>query len=94
MIRAKVTGWSDSRDADRFEDEDGFEWEYFVDAMDGTIAVQRTDREQAGVFTWELEGEAGWIAVAKDGDHYGVNCTEEFAVSGGEWCLTETLGLD
>lgn len=90
MTTAKVTGWTDSRDAEWFEDEHRYEWAYYVDAADGTIAVNRADGRKAGIFTWDSESEdSGSIALCQDGDTYGVNCDGEFIVVDGEWTVSD-----
>ena len=86
MIIAKVTGWTDAMNADQFEDEHGFTWKTAYDAIDGTIAVERTDGHQTGIFSWhEGTDDIGDIAYASDGATYGVNCSDEFIAHNGEW---------
>ncbi len=93
-MRAKVIGWTDGGAARRFQDEHGNHWHCFTDAADGTIAVNRVSGDTgeepngcgAGVFVWWPDAEDhGTIDVAEEGAFYGVNCTEEYIVRGGEW---------
>lgn len=86
MINAYVIGWTDGKSAEVIEDEHGFEWSVVVDALDGTIAVDRRDGLKAGIFTWTSEArESGCIAYAEEGATYGINSSEDFIVSNGEW---------
>ncbi len=88
-MNAKVIGWTDGGNAELFEDEHGGEWKYAVDAMDGTIAVERTDGSKAGIFSWDIAGATGTINECEDGATYGVNSTEDHIVENGEWVDNE-----
>jgi hypothetical protein len=94
---AKVVGWADSGAAELFLDEYGDYWRYAVDAMDGTVAVERVDyascepNGRAGEFVWGHEEDRGVIYPKEDGDTYGVNCTEDHIAEGGRWVENEAV---
>jgi hypothetical protein len=84
-VTAKVIGWTDSNDAELFEDEHGYQWKHAVDAADGTVAVERTDGLKAGIFSWHNFGMMGTLKPCEDGETYGVNCEADRVVVDGEW---------
>lgn len=86
MLTATTHSTTDTNAAQSFIDSNGTEWFVEVDAADGTLAVQNhLYPPQAGIFTWNANGEEGTITIRQEGDFYGVNCDEEFVVDDGEW---------
>jgi hypothetical protein len=98
-MNAKVIGWTDAGQAERFEDEHGGQWVYFTDDAAGTVAVNACDdhgnlTDGAGVFVWQVgTDDAGTIHRKSDGDTYDVNNPGEFVVKNGEWRPAEMASV-
>lgn len=85
MTTATVTTTFDAGQPETLTDEHGFTWRNEIDNTDGTFAVERESYPSvAGVARWNLDGTVT-IYPKEDGSYYGVNCTEEYVVEGGEW---------
>lgn len=90
MLTATVTTTHDAGQPSAITDEYGNVWRNAIDGADGTFAVEEVNGERAGIASWML-GDSISIAVSKDGDYYGVNCTEEYIARGGEWVQNDLV---
>jgi hypothetical protein len=73
-----------TRDGADFIDGYGDRWIYYTDDASGHWAVDHEDGDQAGEVTRFADGSLE-VARRRDGDTFGVTCTEEFVVEGGQW---------
>ncbi len=66
-----------------FVDEYGDRWFIFADDMRGHYAVDREDGQRAGMVS--TMGGSPTLYQSRDGEFFGVNCTEEFMVEDDAW---------
>lgn len=78
-----VTMMTETDGSRHFVDEDGDRWCVFADDMRGHFAVDREDGQRAGMVS--TIGDVPTLYPCRDGEFFGVNCTEEFIVEDDAW---------
>jgi hypothetical protein len=76
------------RDKLDFVDEYGTRWIYYTDDGNGNYAIQNEDDAKAAIASGNGDGTYH-VTALRDGDTFGVNCTDEFIVECGQWTTND-----